>query len=413
MKNQFIILLSIGTLLSSCGTTNQYVSSSYDDAIYYNPANDQTITINSATNDALFVLKSKTREARQSNKSTTIQEIILMDEDTTVIVPEESFEEILTKFDSPYYVVNINIINGRGGYNYWDDPYWSNFGFYNPWQFRHNRYSPWSSYYNWYGSDGWFYSPYYSYWNSPYYNPWYYGNYGYGYGYGNYYGYYGGYYGYGYFPYDSWYYSGGGSGSNYDTRKTIYGRRDDQGGYNNHDGGTARSGGSYVRREANVEQIRGDRFSNNNRTENSYNQGNESVYRRENRTSASGAIHNTAVVNSYSNRGSSTYQRSSNTYKPQTTTNQRQTVERNTEPVYRRSSQPVTSNGEGGRSVSSSSSRGSNNSSSSSYSRTPTYSPQPSYSSSNTNSGNSSTGNTSSGNSSSSSSSSSGSTYRR
>ncbi len=402
MKNQFIILLSLGVLLSSCGTTNHYISSSYDDAIYYNPGNDQTVTINSATNDALIVLKNKTRQVAQSNKNVNIQEIILMDNDTTVIVPEESFEEILTKFDSPYYVVNINIINGWGGYNYWDDPYWSNYGFYNPWQFRHNRFSPWSPYFNWYGYDGWFYSPYYSYWNSPYYNPWYYGYYGYGYG--NYYGYYGGYYGYGYYPYDSWYYSGGGSGHN--TRKTLYGRRNDEGGYDNHDRGTARSGGSYVRREANVEQIRGDRFSSSNRSESTYPQRTESVYRRENRTSASGAIHNTDVVNSNSTRGTSTYQRSSSTYNPQSTASQRQSVERSSEPVYRRSSQPVTSNSNSNsRSVSSSRESGS------SYSRTPSYNPQPSSSSSNTSSSNSSSGNSHS--SSSSNSSSSGSTYRR
>lgn len=390
MKNQFIILLSLGTLLSSCGTTTHYASSSYDDAIYYNPGNGQTNTINSATNDTLFVLKNKTREAAQSNKSVNVREIIIMDEDTTVIVPKESFEEILTKFDSPYYVVDINITNGRG-YDYWNDPYWS-YGFYNPWYFRHNRFGPWGSY--WYDPYDWFYSPYYSYWNSPWYNPWYYGSYGFGYG-----GYYGGYYGYGYYPYDSWYYSGGGFG--YNNRKALYGRRDDQGGYDNHDRGTARSGGSYVRREANVEQIRGDRFSSNNRSESSYPQRTESVYRRENRTSASGAIHNTDVVKSNSNRGASSYQRSSSTYRPQATANRRQSAERNTEPVYRRSSQPVTGNTNSSRSVSSSSSRESG----SSYSRTPSYSPPPSSSSSNTSSGGNSSRNSGS--------SSGGSIYRR
>lgn len=326
MKNQIIILLFLGTLFSSCGTTTHYLSSSYDDAIYYNADKDQPLIINSATSDVLTVLKNKTWEAARSNNNINIQEIIYVDDqDSAVIIPEESYEEILTKFDSPYYVINVNVANDRDRYNYWDDPWYD--GYYNPWYFRHSIFGPWSIGYSWYGPYDWFYSPYYSYWSSPWYNPWYGGYYGLSIYYGH--------YGY-YDPYDSWYYNGWSGSHFYNPRQRYYGRRDDN--VNNSGRGSAISGGSYVRREAVVEQTRGGRL-NKNHSESTIPERSESVYRRETRTTSSGAIHNTDVVNGNTNRRETSYQRSNSTYRQPATTNQSQSVKKKTEPVYRRSTQ--------------------------------------------------------------------------
>lgn len=330
MKNQIIALIFFGLLFSSCGTTTHYASSSYEDAIYYNPSENRQITLNSATNDELIVLKNKTQEIVQPIKDQKVQNIIYMDSslvsDSLVSDSLESYEDRLCKFDSPYYVININIVNGWGGNNYWNDPWYS--GYYNPWYYGHHGYNSWYGQgygygqgYRYggygYGPYDWYYSPYYSYWNSPWYNPWYGGMYGYN-NYG-YYGYYGGYYGY----YQT------------DSRDNYYGRRieKDASNYGGREG--ARSGGSYLRKEAIVEQIRGERL-NTTRSESSTPTRTQNIYRRDPATGSSGTVHNTDVVRSNSNtnfntnRGT-TYQRGNPTTRTET-------------PVYRKSTQSSTAN---------------------------------------------------------------------
>lgn len=424
MKNQIIVLFVFGLIISSCGTTTQYVSSSYEDPIYYNPGRNQQITIIDATNDELTILKKKTRESAASINDNNIQNVIYMDsEDSLIVANDESYEEILCKFDSPVYVINVNVVDGWFGNDYWNYPYWS-FGYYNPWAFRGHGYG----YYN--GLYGGWNSPYY--WNSPFYNPWYGGYNGY-YGgfYGSYYGgYYGGYSGY-YDPwfYQSWpgYYQYG--NNNYNKRDNYYGRRVTDGD-GIHRGG---SGGSYVRREANVEQIRGN-YSDK-RTESATSGRSQSTYRRNPVSGSSGVVHNTDVVrnNSSTNtnpgstyqrgnttyqRGNTTYQRGNTTYRQSAGTGTRESTTRESSsrtsntPVYRKSTQSTGNNRE---TVNRSYSNNNNNT----YERNNTSSRQESYSPPVTRS--SSSGNTtSSGNSGSSSSSSgersssgSGSVYRR
>jgi len=404
MKIQIIALFFFGLIISSCGTITQYESSSYEDPIYYNPGKNGQITIIAATNDQLQIMKNKTRESAVSINENNVQNVIYMDsEDSSVIANDESFEDILCKFDSPVYVINVNVVDGWYGNDYWNDPYWS-YGYYNPWAFRGHGYG----YYN--GLYGGWLSPYY--WNSPFYNPWYGGYNGYFGGfYGSYYGgYYGSYSGY----YDPWFYQswpGYYQNGNSTNRDNYYGRRIKDGD-GIHRGG---SGGSYLRKEAKVEQIRG--IYSNNRTESGTSNRSTSSYRRDPVSGSSGVVHNTDVVRN--NTGStsntrSTYQRGSSTYRQPAGTSTRESTTResssrtSTAPVYRKSTQTNNNNKE-------TVTRGYSNNNNTTYQRSNTSSRQESYSPPVTRSSTSSIGNSGSSSSGSGerSSSSSGSTYRR
>ncbi len=348
MKNQLITIIFFGLLISSCGTTTHYASSSYDDAIYYTPGNETQTTLYSATSNELTDLKNRTREASKLIKEGKIQNVIYVDEngnasivsqdvDSSILDDSfESYEERICKFDSPVYVVNITFQDRwYGNYGYWNNPWY--YGYSNPWRFRHYGYNPW------YGPWS-YYNPYYSFWGSPWNN--------FGYDYNPFYGYYGGYYGpyygygYGYYGFGNWY-NGGWYNSNYhyngggESREIYYGRRLEYDGDSYGGRDAARSGGSYNRKAVSVERVRGGDRIVNDRYENSNSSRNQSIYRRDPSTGSSGAIHNTDVVNnSRSGNRTSTYQRSnsSSAYRQQANS-QRQTVNRTSSPEYRKSTQ--------------------------------------------------------------------------
>lgn len=439
MKNSFYTLLIFGFVISSCGTSKQYTSSEYGDAIYNNSP-EKIIALSTATDEGLANLKQKTKELGRTTVNGYDAKVIYVNDEgaADIVVDGEgsylildstmSFEERLTKFRSPNYNINI-YISDRWGWN--DNDYYSPWWYMssNPWYFRNrmDRYYGSSFYYDWWGSP-------FSRWGSRYYDPWNYGYYGYNSWYGYYgypfsryynnYGYYGSYYGWYGWPYGSyhygdkygdWYGGGGHSGGYTSDRGRYIGKRVD----NYRSAGDNNNGPSrgVVKREPRMEQIGGTRVDNTPNREGS-------VYRRENKTGTSGVIHNTEVVNPNRSSGQTErtgtgYRRPSSEARVNSTGNQENRSYNNatrTESTYRRSSVSVDSyregNSQSGSSVrnTNSSSRGSSSSyerSSSSYDRNSNSAGSSSVRSSNTGS----SGSTSS--SSSSSSSGSGSTYRR
>ena len=221
MKNNIFALALIGLIAVSCGTSGHYASSRFDDAIYSGP--DKTIVIASATDNRLQELKQRTaqtstitvngKEAQivYIDENNTVDIPVNLDEDNTYLVIDESisYEELLRKFDSPDYTINLHI---EDRWNDWD--YYRPWMYdYRPWSWRYysRYYLPWGTYpfYNPYFRDPFFHS--YSYFYGNYYDPWgpfwfnsyrpYYGSYYNHYNYGGYYGY----------------------GSNYYDRPYIYG----------------------------------------------------------------------------------------------------------------------------------------------------------------------------------------------
>lgn len=443
MKKSIYSLIILGFIISSCGTSNQYASSQYDDAIY-NITSDRVITLSTATDESLSSLVKKTQEAEKAIvngreakivyvNEKGVADIVVENENTYLILDSTmSYEERLRKFDSPDYNINI-YISDRWGWdsgNYYD-PFW--YMSRNPFRFRHMAfgYSPyyrssffndwWSSpYYGWYGGyyDPWnfgyagYYNPYY--WNSRYY-----GNYG------GYYGYDNGYYGHGNQGwYNNWYSGGGGnynggtnSGQSRYNGKRVANYRTD--GDNNNPG----SSRGVVKKNPSIEQIGGTRVTPTQNREGS-------AYRRDNKTGSSGVRYNNEVVtptrdnrsSGQTERTGTTYRRTDGNERGDVSTTNRTSSERGNSSAsqsgssYRKSSNPGSSysresgsSRSGSASVNSSqgSGRSSSSSSTSSYVRS-------SSGGANISSGSSSSGSTSStSGSSSGSSSSSGSTYRR
>lgn len=420
MKNKVYTLLITGLVISSCGTANLYTSSGYDDAIY-NPEHKKAVALSSATNRELLDLKARTAEAEQKIIKDKNTEIVYFDENGVANIPVDpektfivldstmSYEELLRKFESPDYTINLYLRDNRmNEYDYYDTWRWG----YNPWRYRSygsywNRYF----YYNW--AYGGYYSPYYwsmyspfyydyndfyysPFWsNSPYYNPWYMNRY-----YDRWYGNWGGYWG------DSWWYSGGGGwGGNHSAtgsrsyysgkRKSAFGEKTDRND-NRYTSENPRNQGAIERISAGRAGMGDTRTSN-------------SMYRKTDRlnTSADPANYSTGsgprpVIRSNSGNSSTTYRRST-TSVGTSSVGARNSGNTFNSTTYRRSSGNGTETGsrnssyDSGRSNTSSSySRSSVNTSSSSRSTS---------SGSNTSS--------SSSNTSSSSSSSSGSAYRR
>ncbi len=285
MKNRIIISLLLGFILSSCGTTTRYASSSYEDAIYQRSGQSSYIVVNTEADLEISELRGKTQESNRVIINGKVIEPAYVDQqgnveieakpDVTYIIlnPGESFEERLTKFDQPQYNINIT-------YNTLD--------FYNPWllDYRYNRYAymsrGWRTYWSWY-------YPHFS-WNYRFYNPWYdydpwfyhgwshpalYSHWhlpiGYHWPYQYYYGH-DPYYGYGY-PYV---YRSGVS-----NRDRFYGRRESSRHEVQSTGGSqavSNSGGSYIRRDARVSQVRGESVYNG--SQNLEQRYSESIYRR-------------------------------------------------------------------------------------------------------------------------------------
>lgn len=189
MKNSIFALALIGLIATSCGTSGQYASSRFDDAIYSGPAN--TIVIASATDTRIQDLKERTAQTSTIEFNGKEARVVYMDENNTVNLPVDidnentyllidgdiSYEELLKKFESPDYTINLYIENRWSDWDY----------FYRPWDWRYNswRWNRYNRYYGYWGnypyyarhywSDPFFY--YYGYDNffydfSPYYNPW-------------------------------------------------------------------------------------------------------------------------------------------------------------------------------------------------------------------------------------------------
>ena len=439
MKNSFYILLIFGFVISSCGTSKQYTSSEYGDAIYNNSP-EKIIALSTATDEGVANLKQKTKELGRTTVNGYDAKVIYVNDEGTadIVVDGESsylildstmsFEERLTKFRSPNYNINIYISDRWG----WDDsdyysPWWYMSS--NPWFYRNRmeRYYGSSFYYDWWGSP-------FSRWGNRYYDPWNYGYngyYGYNSWYGNYcYGYYGypfnryyntyGYYGwYGNYygdKYGDWYSGGGHSGGHSSDRSRYVGKRvDNYRSPGNDNNGPSRG---VVKNNPRIEQIGGTRVGNTPNREGS-------SYRRENKTGTSGIIHNTGVVSpnrstGQTERTGTTYRRPSSEARVNSTGSQENRGNSNvtrTESSYRRSSVSVESyRGGNSQSVSSGRSANSPSRSSSSYERSSSSYERNSNSagSSSVRSSNSgSTSSSSTGSTSSSSSSGSGSTYRR
>ena len=306
MKNKFYPLVALTFLLSSCGTANYYSSTSYEDPAYYRPGTEVKIVRNvtdEATDQELKALKEKTREVIvvDENSGKTILPLSKADTVFVDINEYDSFEELLTKFNSPEYQIQVVVAEDDENWNYqW---YWNN-----PYYYWNHAWGRGFGYPYFYGNYGYYgYPGYYSYWD-PWYYPGYYGFYDY-YSYYGYYGYYG-YYPYYYGMYDNWYYwnyyNWGGPGWHHDHHNNgnvadsyFYGRR---GSDERNIGNGTPSSGSYTRRSnANISQIRGYNIS-----ENSSNQGartSESVYRRDNNQSrvSNGAVYNQNVVSTRQN----------------------------------------------------------------------------------------------------------------
>ncbi len=279
MKNTITIIVPIilGLILSSCGTTTRYASSTYEDAIYQKPSANGYIVVNTESDSKVEILKGKTKESNRAIINGKVVEAAYVDENGNVNIdidemeektylilnPGESFEERLTKFENPQYQINIT-------YSYMD--------YYNPWfwDFGYNRYYwhmgrkgrmglyyPWYSYFMspWFGSGFSAYNQYYMdpfigmgyiFWNryqmvrSPWdcqFSTMYYESGSFGY----------------------WYYNWN-DPERYrytSSRDFYYGRRESARSNSSSSSNAAMSGGSYIRRNnstARVEQVRGERF---------------------------------------------------------------------------------------------------------------------------------------------------------
>jgi hypothetical protein len=276
MKNTITIIVPIilGLILSSCGTTTRYASSTYEDAIYQKPSANGYIVVNTESDSKVEILKGKTKESNRAIINGKVVEAAYVDENGNVNIdiddmdektylilnPGESFEERLTKFENPQYQINIT-------YSYMDyyNPWFWDFGYSSFWRMSrmHNMYSPWYSYFmspyfnsGFYGYNYYYMDPFagmnffwwnrYSMINSPwdsYYLSWYYPGESYGYWYFNWND-----------PQRYRYTS---------SRDFYYGRRESARSNSSSSSNAAMSGGSYIRRNnstARVEQVRGERF---------------------------------------------------------------------------------------------------------------------------------------------------------
>lgn len=311
MKIKINYLVALTLLLSSCGTATYYSSGTYDDPAYYRPGTEVKIVHNPATtvtDQELQALKDKTREVIvvDENSGKTILPLSKADTVFVDINEYDSFEELLTKFNSPEYQIQVIVAEDDDNWEYpwaWGNPYhYWNYGYGMGGRFGHYGYYGYNSFW----MDPWF-SPYnYGYYNM--YDSWMYWDfYYYGFGGARY-----GWYGNGNWPYNhGWH--GYGHGNVADNN--YYGRR----GSDQRDlGEGVPSSGSYTRRsKADVQQIRGYNTSTPNSAGSA--QRTESIYRRGNaiNRSSNGAVYNTDVVtrtNSSLNRNNSntSYSRVSN-----------------------------------------------------------------------------------------------------
>lgn len=239
MKIRNFSLLAVAAILTSCGTSTYYSSTSFNDAVYSvdEPVVKQNIPVKKEESQELTSLKNKTivlaKASNERSRSVSGDTLYLSVTDTIFADGSMSFEELLTKFDNPVYIINFD-----PRYNW----YYDDFYMWNPWRSyyygMHGYYNTWNPYWSWYSPYG-FYNDWY--WYGGYYSWYPYRWASYPWNYGLYSWYWGGYPWY----WDSYpYYPGG--GYTYTRDNIFYGKR--TGNYSQNVGGTQRSGGSYVRR---------------------------------------------------------------------------------------------------------------------------------------------------------------------
>jgi len=284
MKNKLYYLAAVILALSSCGTGSRYSSASYEDPAYYRPGTDIAVVRKaddqSATDKELQALKEKTKEVIVVDEKSGKTVLPLSKADTVLVDINEydSYEELLTKFNSPEYEIHFTVNDYSNWWSYpwaWNHPYY----YWNPsWRFAfHWYYGYWDP---WYHSSWYWYNPYY-------YDYWWYRD--------LYYGWWGPRYDlYGYWPSGGWY---SGPYWGVPVERHLYGRRDSDNSNPNQRHSGINSSGSYTRMsKAEISQIRGSSVSN------SGNRPSQSVYRRENSqdrfTTSSGKVINQSSGNS-------------------------------------------------------------------------------------------------------------------
>lgn len=191
-----LILLSIcsAVLLTSCGTSSYYASSSFEDGIYYRPSQESRAKVEADNAEVRRLIEQTRQEAARFS-------------DTIVIASANSTLDVSYTPDTQYTIMfddqldslgqlNLNFnfddwypcYGYRDYYSYWDWRYWNVFGpswhrwgWYNPWYW--GWYDPWYwswgigfAWDPWYGPWGWFgpgyWGPGYWGWYDPWYGPW-------------------------------------------------------------------------------------------------------------------------------------------------------------------------------------------------------------------------------------------------
>ena len=191
-----LILLSIcsAVLLTSCGTSSYYASSSFEDGIYYRPSQESRAKVEADNAEVRRLIEQTRQEAARFS-------------DTIVIASANSTLDVSYTPDTQYTIMfddqldslgqlNLNFnfddwypcYGYRDYYSYWDWRYWNVFGpswhrwgWYNSWYW--GWYDPWYwswgigfAWDPWYGPWGWFgpgyWGPGYWGWYDPWYGPW-------------------------------------------------------------------------------------------------------------------------------------------------------------------------------------------------------------------------------------------------
>lgn len=235
MKTKLPFIAVVAILVSAC-TTGTYMAKTYDDDIYFSPADvppvtldqDRPQTLKKAEGNERIVMSQAEKNAdgslTQNNyiyqpdeetqnsdyQAYDMDQQELMGSDTTVYYNDDDVKYVINN----YYDDNDYDLGFAYRINRFHRPYYYSPFFYDDWYYGYN--SPfYSGYYGWGGSWGW--DPWYSGgWGYPYsygyYSPFSFGYGGYwGGGYGGYYGsYYGGYYNGYYNGYNNGYYGTGG-----------------------------------------------------------------------------------------------------------------------------------------------------------------------------------------------------------
>ncbi len=309
--NLFLYIAGVFTLIS-CGTASHasYSDSKYQNGIYYTP-DAAAAYAEAESRKELDNLQGRTKNSFNSstqrsdfNNKTGVETIYVGDTNLvnisydpnitySIVDDDESYEARLRKFDSPTYTVNINLDN-----NYY--PWWDiNFGWYRPYGITWGTgwYNPWwGPYYSWYGPRWWnsWYGPG---WGNSWYGP------GWGWGWNNWYAWNG--------WYDPWYNPWHGHWNDHwqghwpapgPRRDVYYGRRENVSPNGRPVNGRpgVNTGGSYTRRDPNINQIRGNNNNYTGRNPNntqSVNTGG-SIYRRGGSQNHNGAIFNNGASNS-------------------------------------------------------------------------------------------------------------------